>query len=151
MPANALAKWKTDPVAFIREVLINPETGKPFELYPAQERFLREALKPIAGGRLPYPEAVFSAPKKSGKTATAAMAMLYVIVALGGPHAEGNCIANDYEQAQSRVFQAIGDNVKAAATWQWQDAKRAMDYWSSTLADQLAQAQQEQLEAGTLR
>jgi hypothetical protein len=44
-----------------------------------------------------------------------------------------------------------GDNVKAAATWRWQDAKRAMDYWSSTLADQLAQAQQEQLEAVTLR
>jgi hypothetical protein len=41
-----------------------------------------------------------------------------------------------------------GDNVKTAATWQWQDAERAMDYWSSTLADQLAQAQQEQVDAG---
>jgi hypothetical protein len=41
-----------------------------------------------------------------------------------------------------------GDNVKTAATWQWQDAERAMDYWSSTLAARLAQAQQEQVDAG---
>jgi hypothetical protein len=26
MPANLLAKWKIDPLAFIHEVLINPET-----------------------------------------------------------------------------------------------------------------------------
>jgi phage terminase large subunit-like protein len=35
------------------------------------------------------------------------MAMLYVIVVLGGLYAEGYCCANDYEQAQGRVFQAI--------------------------------------------
>jgi hypothetical protein len=31
------AKWKGVPVLFIREVLRDPETGKPFELYPAQQ------------------------------------------------------------------------------------------------------------------
>ena len=41
---TAIARWKRDPVAFIREVLIIPENGQPFELYPEQERFFREAL-----------------------------------------------------------------------------------------------------------
>src|SRR5207249_6493874 len=84
------------PLEFIREVLVDPETGQPFVLYPAQERFLREALTLTPDGRLPYPELVFSAPKKSGKTATAAMIMIFVIVILGGPYAEGYVCANDY-------------------------------------------------------
>src|SRR2546428_3499855 len=59
----------------LSDVLCNPETGAPFDLYPAQERFLREALTPGPDGRLPFAEMVYSCPKKSGKTATAAMAM----------------------------------------------------------------------------
>jgi len=39
-----LKHWKADPVAFVREVLRDPETGQPFELYEAEERFIREAL-----------------------------------------------------------------------------------------------------------
>ena len=104
---SAKARWVRDPCAFIREVLINPETGKPFELYPAQERFLRAALTLQSDGTLPYSELLYSTPKKGGKTASSAMAMLYVIVVLGGLYAEGYCCANDYEQAQGRVFQAI--------------------------------------------
>src|SRR5437879_4685023 len=67
----------------LSDVLRNPETGAPFDLYPAQERFLREALTPGPDGRLPYSEMVYSCPKKSGKTATAAMATIYVVVVLG--------------------------------------------------------------------
>jgi len=111
---NKLARWKSDPVAFVREVLIDPESGKPFEIYSAQERFLREAFTPTVDGRLKYPEAIFSGPKKSGKTATAAMATLFVIVALGGPYAEGYCVANDFDQAQGRVFQAITRIIEAS-------------------------------------
>jgi phage terminase large subunit-like protein len=107
-------RWKTDPVAFITDVLVDPETGKPFELYPAQERFLREALTLTPEGRLPFPEMVFSAPKKSGKTATAAIATIYVMVCLGGPYAEAYCVANDFEQAQGRVFQAIARIIEAS-------------------------------------
>ncbi len=111
---DRLATWKRDPVAFVCEVLRDPETGKPFVLYPAQIQFLREALTLTPEGRLPYPELLYGAIKKSGKTATAAMAMLYVIVALGGPFAEGYCAANDFEQAQSRVFQAIVRIIEAS-------------------------------------
>src|SRR5580700_8526346 len=71
---DSVGRWKHDPVAFIEDLLRNPETRKPFEMYEAQQRFLQAALTPAADGRLPYPELLFSAPKKSGKTATAAMA-----------------------------------------------------------------------------
>jgi len=109
-----LAAWKKDPVRFITEVLIDPETGSRFVLYPAQERFLREALTLTPEGRLKFAEMIFSAPKKSGKTALAAMIVIYVIVCLGGPYAEGYCIANDFEQAQGRVFQAITRIIEAS-------------------------------------
>jgi phage terminase large subunit-like protein len=111
---TAIARWKRDPIAFVKEVLINPETGQPFQLYPEQERFFREALTLTPDGRLPFAELLFSAPKKSGKTATAAMAMLYVIVCLGGPFAEAYCCANDFEQSSSRVFQAIVRIIQAS-------------------------------------
>src|SRR5439155_5210155 len=103
-----------DPVAFIREVLVDPETGEPFVLYEAQERFLREALTLTPDGRLRYPELVFSAPKKSGKTALAAFVVLYVIVVLGGPYAEAYLLANDLEQSTGRVFQAVGRIIEAS-------------------------------------
>ena len=76
-------------------------------------RFLREGLT-VKNGRLPYVELLFSAPKKSGKTTFAAMVMIYVIVATGGDYAEGYCLANDYEQAQGRVFQAITRIIAAS-------------------------------------
>ena len=112
--AKLAAKWRRDPVAFVSEVLRNPETGKPFELYPAEMRFLREGLTLTAGGRLPFPELLYSAGKKSGKSAFAAMATLYVVVCLGGPYAEAYCVANDFEQAQGRVFQAIARIIEAS-------------------------------------
>jgi Phage Terminase len=108
------AKWKSDPVLFVREVLVNPETRRPFVLYPAQERFLREGFTPGDDGRLSFAELVYACPKKSGKTATGAMAMLYVIICLGGSYAEGYCVANDFDQAQGRVFQAIVRIIEAS-------------------------------------
>lgn len=98
--------WK-DPVAFIATFLRNPETGEPFVLFPAEVAFLREALIPGPDGRLRYPELLFGAIKKSGKTMIAAWCVLFVVLALGGRYAEGYCVANDLEQAQSRVFEAI--------------------------------------------
>lgn len=110
----AIARWKRDPIAFIREVLINPETGKAFDLYPDEKRFIRLAFTVTPDTRLPFAEILFSAPKKTGKTALAAMLTIYVIVVLGGPYAEGYCVANDFEQAASRVFQAICRIIEAS-------------------------------------
>lgn len=100
-------RWRRDPIAFISEVLCDPDNdAKAFVLYREEEQFLRQALTLTPDGNLPYPELLFSAPKKSGKTALAAMAMLYVIVCLGGQYAEGYALANDLEQSTGRVFAA---------------------------------------------
>jgi phage terminase large subunit-like protein len=112
-PRN-IERWRADPVAFIEDVLIDPETDAPFVLSDAQRRFVRLAFKLAPDGRLLYPEQVFSAPKKSGKTGLAAMLMIYVILVLAGKFAEGYCVANDLEQAQGRVFQAIRRIIAAS-------------------------------------
>src|SRR5208282_1234390 len=117
-PAPDLAaqrqRWKRDPVAFITDVLVNPETGKAFELYPAQVKFLREALTLTKDGTLPFSELVYSCPKKSGKSATTAFAMIYAIVVIGGAFAEGFCVANDMEQSRGRVFMQICRIIEAS-------------------------------------
>jgi hypothetical protein len=102
-----LETWRSDPIAFVCDFCRNPETGRPFELYPAEVRFLREALTLTAWGQLPYSELVYSAPKKSGKTALAAMIVLYVIICLGGAYAEAYCLSNDFDQSVGRVYQQI--------------------------------------------
>ena len=105
--AVPLEEYRSNPVRFIAETLIDPETGAPFQLLPAEVVFLDHAFRTDAGGRLIYPEQVFSAPKKSGKTGFAALFTLTMCLIFGGQYAEGYAIANDLEQAQGRVFQAI--------------------------------------------
>jgi phage terminase large subunit-like protein len=104
---SALERWRRDPAEFITEILRDPETGKPFVLLDAERKFLQCAFASDADGRLIYPEQVFAAPKKSGKTGFAAMHMLTTTLIFGGSFAEGYCVANDEEQAQGRVFQAV--------------------------------------------
>jgi phage terminase large subunit-like protein len=101
-------------VSFIETTLNDPETGRPFVLTPAERAFLSRAFELGPDGRLKRPELVFSAPKKSGKTAFAAMVAIYVVRVLGGRFAEAYCLANDKEQAQSRVYQAIGRIIEAS-------------------------------------
>jgi len=111
---SALERWRRDPCEFIEEVLVNPETGQPFDLLPAERHFLAHAYQTDTDGRLIYPEQVFGAPKKSGKTGFAAINTLTATLVYGGPFAEGYCVANDFEQAQGRVFQAISRIVEAS-------------------------------------
>ena len=85
----------------------DPETGKPFLLLPAERTFLQHAFKLNERGRRAYPEQVYGCPKKSGKTAFAAMHLLATTLLFGGRYGEGFALANDVEQASSRVFQAI--------------------------------------------
>jgi phage terminase large subunit-like protein len=110
---NRFASWRLDPVAFIEGALINPETGKPFELYPAEIEFIRRAFT-LTDGHLPYPEMIYSAPKKSGKTGFAAMLAIYVAVVIGGRFAEVYCLSNDYEQSVGRVFEAARRIIEAS-------------------------------------
>jgi phage terminase large subunit-like protein len=114
MSKSKIDGWRADPIGFIETVLHNPETGKPFQLLAAERDFLAHAFKFDADGRLLYPEMVFAAIKKSGKTGFAAMFMLTMVLLFGGRFAEGYCIANDLEQAASRVFQAVRRIVEAS-------------------------------------
>jgi phage terminase large subunit-like protein len=112
--ATSLTRWRADACAFIEEVLHDPETGKPFRLLTAEREFLAYAFRTDATGRLLYPEQVYAAPKKSGKTGFAALHMLATVLLFGGRYAEGYALANDLEQAQSRVFQATSRIVAAS-------------------------------------
>lgn len=102
-----LARWRQDPVAFICEVLHDPETNRPFVLYREEVTFLKHAFELTAEGRMRHTELCFSAGKKSGKTGLAAMIVIYTAVVLAGVGGEIYLLANDEEQAQSRVFKAV--------------------------------------------
>jgi phage terminase large subunit-like protein len=110
--AVTLARWREAPETFV-ECLIDPETGRGFVLLPAEREFLKHCFKTGDNGRLLYPDLVYSAPKKTGKTGFAAMLTLTAIVLFGGRHAEGYCCANDFDQAAGRVFEAVKRIIEA--------------------------------------
>jgi hypothetical protein len=111
---RTLKRYRAEPVAFITEVLRNPETGRPFELLPAEIEFLRHALRTGTNGRLQCPQLIFACPKKSGKTVFGAIFMITVIMLFGSRYAEGYSAANDFEQAQSRVFEMCKRIIEAS-------------------------------------
>jgi phage terminase large subunit-like protein len=102
----SLKRWRADPIQFIEQVLRDPETGDPFELFDAEREFFAHAWHTDASGRLLYPEQCFGAPKKSGKTQIAAIHLLTTTILFGGKFPESFALANDLEQATGRVFQA---------------------------------------------
>jgi hypothetical protein len=104
---SALERWQHEPTRFITEVLRNPKTGKPFELFDAQKQFFGYAWQTGDDGRLLYPEQCFGAIKKTGKSGLAGMHILTTSLVFGGRYAEAYCVANDLEQAQGRVFAEI--------------------------------------------
>ena len=110
----SLARWRSNPLAFIEHALCDPETGRPFVLSDAERQFLQRAFTLNDNGRLLYPELVFGAIKKSGKTTLAAVVMLTMVLLYGGRFAEGYCVANDLEQAQSRVFAIVKRIIEAS-------------------------------------
>ena len=105
--SSALQRWRANPASFIEQCMVDPETGLPFRLLPAERAFIAHAFQTNDAGRLIYPEQVYSCPKKSGKTGFAAMHLLTTTLIFGGNYAEGFALANDLEQAQGRVFQAV--------------------------------------------
>ncbi|HLY39034.1 MAG TPA: hypothetical protein VKU61_13410, partial [Candidatus Binatia bacterium] len=112
--AETLARWRRSPFSFIREALRHPDTLEPIQLYPKQQAWLTAGFTPDLNGKLPCPEVLMLAPKKSGKSFCNALAILYTVVVLGGRRAEGYVLANDLHQAASRVFQACCELVAAS-------------------------------------
>lgn len=70
-----------------------------------QKRVLKEAFRRDGDGKLIYNTIVWSEPKKSGKTAIAAGAGLYIGQNHGASHIY--CMANDGKQSQDRIFNAM--------------------------------------------
>jgi hypothetical protein len=114
LTAADLARWRCEPVLFIHEVLRDPATQRPFELFDAERAFFAHAWQLAEDGSLRYPEQCFGAPKKTGKTAIAAIHLLTTTLLYGDRFSEAYCIANDLEQAQGRVFLAVRRIVEAS-------------------------------------
>ena len=104
---STLEHWRRQPIDFIKEILRDSQTERPFEIFPAQREFFEHCWQRDDNERALYPEQCFGAIKKSAKTGTAALHVLTTTCLYGGRFAEAYCCANDLEQAQSRVFQAI--------------------------------------------
>ena len=65
-------------------------------------------------GKLLYSEWVYSCPKKSGKTTFGALVIITMVLLFGGSYPEAFALANDQEQAQSRVFEMCRRIVMAS-------------------------------------
>ena len=110
----SLARYRADPASFIERHLIEPQTGAPFVLLPAERTFLRHAFTLNEDGKLRYSEWIYSCPKKSGKTTFAAIITLTMIFLFGGHYPEVTLAANDQEQAVGRVFEMCRRIIEAS-------------------------------------
>lgn len=84
-----------------------PETGKPIVLEPHQLAILNYALDKSKE----FVIIIFSAIKKSGKTAVAGLVARYIAETYGFKQ-ECYCLANDEEQARGRIYQAIVNSIE---------------------------------------
>lgn len=78
-----------------------------------QKRIVNEALSKRPDGRLKYSTVIYSAPKKSGKSAIASAITLYF--AYHSPYSQVYCLANDGVQATDRIYSPIRTNFKLHA------------------------------------
>jgi phage terminase large subunit-like protein len=112
---RTLQYWRAHPIEFIENILFDPESGAPFVLLPAERDFLEHAFKTGPDGRLLYPELVYSAPKKSGKTTLAAIIAITMTLLYGGRgSSEAIFAANDYEQSRTRCFEQVRKIIEAS-------------------------------------
>jgi phage terminase large subunit-like protein len=106
LTAERLARFATDPAAFIDDILPNNELGRPWRLADHQRAILRQVFIFDDDGRLPWETIVYSCPKKSGKTTLNAAVTLWWAFTQDPP-SELLVVANDLEQAAGRVYRAL--------------------------------------------
>jgi phage terminase large subunit-like protein len=104
--------YSRDVVAFVDEYVRVSELGRPFRLLPHQRELLRGAFAFDALGRLRWSTLVWSEIKKSGKTTVAALVGLWWAFCVEAPN-EVYVLANDLDQAQSRVFATMVALIRA--------------------------------------
>ena len=114
-PAAAEDPDLDDPVTWIQNNFYIPETKAPITLYESQIVPLREALRRDDAGRFLYSTVLWSAIKKSAKTALAASVAMWF--AWRTPRARIKVMGNDQRQAQSRVYEAMVTSVRLREDW----------------------------------
>lgn len=82
----------------------------PIRLAKHQKRIIDEALSRKPDGSLKYSTVIFSAPKKSGKSALTSGVMLYF--AFHNPNSYVACIANDGKQSTDRLYAPVYTNFR---------------------------------------
>lgn len=107
-------RYQRDPCRFIDECIPVNERGRPFSLTPTEREVLGAAFLFNKAGRLPWDTFLYSAPKKSGKTTLNACLTLWWLFTQDAPN-ELLVLANDLEQAESRVFATMRKLVKRNA------------------------------------
>lgn len=108
------------------------EPGVPIDLLPHQEALLRLFGQPRADGS-PWGTQIYSTVKKSGKTTIAALLARFD-AETGPPGRELYLAANDREQAQNRVFQAIRQSIEfdGTARPRWNITQRELRFENGT-------------------
>jgi len=104
--------YARDPVRFIDAFITVNEHGKPFRLFPFQREILTTVFRfDPETGTLPWHTFIYSCPKKSGKTTLNAALTCWWMMTQEAPN-EGFVLANDEEQARSRVFNTVRKLVR---------------------------------------
>lgn len=100
-----------DPVSFIDAFIMRNELNQPFALLPHQREILHLAFKFDETDRLPWDTIVWACPKKSGKTTINASIVCWWAFTQEAPN-ELYILANDFEQAQARVFRSLAQLIQ---------------------------------------
>ena len=95
--------YPRDILAFVDDFVQLNERHEPFKLLPYQRDILRLAFRFESDGRLADRVFIWSQPKKSGKTLINSLVVLWWAYTQEPPN-EILIVANDFEQAQGRVF-----------------------------------------------
>lgn len=91
-------------------VTAEPLPPGPIRLAEHQKRIIDEALARNEDGKFKYTNVIYSAPKKSGKSAISAAIALYM--AYTTPFGNIFCVANDGKQSDDRLFGPISQCIK---------------------------------------
>lgn len=88
----------------------DPVTGDflqagPIRLAEHQKRIVNEALSKTPNGMFKYSLIIYSAPKKSGKSAIASAVALYM--GFSRPYSNIYCLANDGKQSSDRIYEPV--------------------------------------------
>ncbi len=129
---RAAQRARDDIVSWAERYFYIAEPLGPIQLAPHQRALLRLIEARLPNGRHQYSTAVYATPKKSGKTTTAAVVARYR-AEFGGPRQEIVCAANDLEQAQGRVFQAIRHSIELSPDGRrtWRTGERELRHLPS--------------------